>query len=272
MLKFKPKAFNPLSAIAVLLKKFAHEIYLPNTSQQIAPVGLAAILGLTGGSWLTASLIAPQSAQAYTARVNVAINREVGESFQSFLRRAESVARAAAQRSFDRDILVTDVAVTVVGQNDGAVVPLFSLEVSRPAWRRRPDPQQWITYFPDTQSLLGFEDTAEQPGTPPGGFPPAVPPPLPTPDPAISPALPTPSGPRVIELPGGNIRVVPEAPAQQPPTTPAPQGTPAAPGNNQNNQPNNQPNNQQNNQPNNQIPEIPGAPIERIPLPPPTAR
>jgi hypothetical protein len=259
MLKFKPKAFNSLSAIAVSLNQFAREIYPTNTPQQIAPIGLAAILGLAGVSWLTSSLIAPQSAQAYTARVNVAINREVGESFQSFLRRAESVARAAAQRSFDRDILVTDVAVTVVGQNDGAVVPLFSLEVSRPAWRRRPDPQQWITYFPDTQSLLGFEDTTEQPDTQPGGFPPPVPPPAP----AISPTPQTPSGPRVIELPGGNIRVVPGAPTQQAPTTPAPQGTPAPPGNNQNNP--------QNNQPNNQIPEIPGAPIERIPLPtPPT--
>jgi hypothetical protein len=254
MLKSKPSTFNPLSAITVGLKKASAELCQSSAQKQIAPIGLVAILGLTGVSWLTTSFVAPQSAQAYTARVNLALNRESGESFRSFLRRAESVARAAAQRSFDRDILVTDVAVTVVGQNDGAIAPILSLEVSRQAWRRSPDPQRWITYFPNTQSLLGFKDTPEQPGTQPAG----VPQPSSTPQPAASPSPQAPSGPRVIELPGGNRRVIPGTPTQQAPAqqAPAQQGSP---------------NNQNTNQ-NNQIPNIPGAPIQRVPLPAPPTR
>jgi hypothetical protein len=125
--------------------------------KQITSVSLGAVLGLTGISWLTTAAIAPQIAQAYTAKVNVSLNRQLGESYESFLRRAEAVARAAAQRSFDGDILVTEVAVTIIGENNGAIAPLLSLEVSRQSWRSRPDPQRWARYFPNTESLLGFD-------------------------------------------------------------------------------------------------------------------
>ncbi len=218
MVKSKLSAFNPLSGISVPLKKASAELFKSVARKQIAPISLLAVLGFTGVSWLTTSAIAPQSARAYTARLNVSLNREPGEAFQSFLRRAEAIARAAAQRSFDRDILVTDVAITVVGQNDGAIVPLLSLEVSRQSWRRSPDPQRWVTYFPNTESLLGFEDIAEQPGTQPGG----TPQPTPVPGQAIPGGPQQPGGPRVIELPGGNRRVVPGTPQ---PGTPQP-GTP----------------------------------------------
>ncbi len=224
MVKSKLSAFNPLSGISVPLKKASAELFKSVARKQIAPISLLAVLGFTGVSWLTTSAIAPQSARAYTARLNVSLNREPGEAFQSFLRRAEAIARAAAQRSFDRDILVTDVAITVVGQNDGAIVPLLSLEVSRQSWRRSPDPQRWVTYFPNTESLLGFEDIAEQPGTQPGG----TPQPTPIPGQAIPGGQQQPGGPRVIELPGGNRRVVPGTPqpgTPQPGTQPA-QGTP----------------------------------------------
>src|ERR671932_2802818 len=204
MLKFKLGAVNPLSAITVSLKQVSADLFQSMAQKQIVPFGLMAALGLVGVSWLTVSLVAPPSAQAYTARLNVALTREAGESFQSFLRRAEAVARAAAQRSFDRDILVTDVAVTVIGQNNGAIVPLLSLEVSRPSWRSSPDPQRWITYFPNSDTLLGFDKTPEQPGTQPGG----TPRPTTTPSPAATPRPQAPSGPRVIELPGGNRRVI----------------------------------------------------------------
>ncbi|HEY9828952.1 MAG TPA: hypothetical protein V6D26_00130 [Stenomitos sp.] len=254
MLKFKQQVVNPLSAIFVPRKKVSDGFFPALAQKQIAPISLMAILGLVSVSWLTTSVVAPPSAQAYTARLNVVLIREVGESFQSFLRRAEAVARAAAQRNFDRDILVTDVAVTVMGQNNGAIVPLLSLDVSRPSWRSSPDPQRWITYFPNTDTLLGFDQTAEEPGTQPGG----TPQPLTTPSPSATPTPQTPTGPRVIELPGGNRRIIPASPpantapatAPNQPSTPASPTAPAAPANNQ-------------------IPDIPGAPIQRVPLPPP---
>lgn len=254
MWKFKPRFVNPLSGISDPLKKASDKFFPAIAHKQIAPISLMAVLGLVSVSWLTASVIAPPTAQAYTARLNVVLTREMGESFQSFLRRAEAVARAAAQRSFDRDILVTDVAVTVMGQNNGAIVPLLSLDVSRPSWRSRPDPQRWITYFPNTDTLLGFEQTSEEPDTQPGG----TPQPVTTPSPSATPTPQTPTGPRVIELPGGNRRIIPASPpantappaAPNQPATPASPAAPAAPANNQ-------------------IPDIPGAPIQRVPLPPP---
>ena len=256
MLKLKPSAFNPLSALTGLLKKASTELCQSVAQKQIAPISLLAVLGLASVSWLTTSAIAPPVAQAYTARLSIALTREQGESYQSFLRRAEAVARAATQRSFDRDILVTDVAITVVGQNNGAIAPLLSLQVTRPSWRRSPDPQRWITYFPNTDSLLGFESTEEQPTTQPGGVPRPTATPTPTPQQ-------TPTGPRVIELPGGNRRIVPGTPpAQTTPQTSTPSQTTT---------PANAPNAPANT-PNNQIPNIPGAPIQRVPLPPPPTR
>lgn len=254
MLKSKRRFVNPLSAISVPMKKASHQFFQAIAHKQIAPISLMAILGLVSVSWLTTSLIAPPNAQAYTARLNVVLTREMDESFQSFLRRAEAVARAAAQRNFDRDILVTDVAVTVMGQNNGAIVPLLSLDVSRPSWRSSPDPQRWITYFPNTDTLLGFDQTSEEPVTQPGG----TPQPVTTPSPSATPTPQAPTGPRVIELPGGNRRIIPASPpanaapaaAPNQPAAPASPAAPATPANNQ-------------------IPDIPGAPIQRVPLPPP---
>ena len=220
MLKSKPIVFNPLGRISVLLKNTSAQRFQFIAQKQIAPIGLIAVLGLTGVSWLTASLVAVPTAQAYTARVNVALTRETGESFRSFLRRAEAVARAAAQRSFDRDILVTEVAVTVIGQNNGAIVPLMSLDVSRQSWTRSPDPQNWITYFPNTDTLLGFDNTPEAPEIQPRG----TPTPGATPTPSATPTPQAPTEPRVIELPGGTRQILPAAPQ----TAPTPQtGAPA---------------------------------------------
>ncbi|HBY79848.1 MAG TPA: hypothetical protein DEG47_23220, partial [Cyanobacteria bacterium UBA11148] len=80
--------------------------------KHIAPFSFVVLLGCTGVSWLMTAMIAPQVAQAYTARVDISLRSQPEETYQNFVRRAEAVARAAAQRSFDGDILVTDVAVT----------------------------------------------------------------------------------------------------------------------------------------------------------------
>lgn len=77
------------------------------------------VLLFGGGVWATTSAIAPQTAQAYTARASLTLNRQPNETYETLMRRAETNARAAAQRSFDQDILVTDVAVTIVAQNQG---------------------------------------------------------------------------------------------------------------------------------------------------------
>lgn len=107
--------------------------------------------------WFLTEAIAPSSVRAYTARVDLAIDRLPEENYETILRRAEATARAAAQRSFDQDILVTDVSIIVSVQSYGAIAPVIALDVTRPQWRTRPDPQNWATYFKTARSLLFFE-------------------------------------------------------------------------------------------------------------------
>lgn len=113
-----------------------------------------------GGVYGLTAIVFISQANAYTATSNVTIGRAVGETYEGFIRRAETVARAAVQRSFDQDILVTDVSVTILGENRGSIAPVVLVNVSRQSWRSRPDPQQWATYFPTTRVLLGFETQA----------------------------------------------------------------------------------------------------------------
>lgn len=106
--------------------------------------------------WLAGEAIAPGVVQAYTARVDLSIDRWPEENYETLLSRAEAAARAAAQRSFDQDILVTDVSIIVSVQNYGAIAPVLELKVSRPQWRNRPDTKLWATYYKTARSLLFF--------------------------------------------------------------------------------------------------------------------
>ena len=154
----------------------------PRASRLLAvPLSLVTLFG--GGSlWLLEMAIAPPAAQAYTARVNLSLDRRANESYDTLLRRAETAARAAAQRAFDNDILATEVSVIVAGQNSGLIVPILALEVSRADWRRRPDPQQWATYYSNADLLLGINQPVI-----------AAPAPAPVPVPVPAPTAPVPS-------------------------------------------------------------------------------
>ncbi|MBW4520263.1 MAG: hypothetical protein KME16_11260 [Scytolyngbya sp. HA4215-MV1] len=48
-----------------------------------------------------AAAIAPLVAQAHTARMTLMLEYHFDETYETPLRRAEAIARAAAQRSFD---------------------------------------------------------------------------------------------------------------------------------------------------------------------------
>lgn len=119
----------------------------------ILSAGLAALLGGTG-LWLTEALIAPQASQAYTSRLDLFLARESGETYDTLLRRAEMAARAGAQRSFDQDLLITNVSVTVVAEGEGMTVPILALRVDRDDWRARPETYYWATYYRTAETLL----------------------------------------------------------------------------------------------------------------------
>ena len=127
----------------------------------VLSAGLAAIIGGTG-VWLTEALIAPQASQAYTSRLDLFLARESGETYDTLLRRAEMAARAGAQRSFDQDLLITNVSVTVVVEGEGVTVPILALRVDRDEWRARPETYYWATYYRTAEVLLnspaGYSD------------------------------------------------------------------------------------------------------------------
>ena len=124
------------------------------------------LAGLTTGIWMLQSVLPDSTAYAYTYAVNVPIEWEANETYEGLTRRAEMTARATAQQSFDRDILITEVAITVLGTSGEIVVPLLLLQVSREDWRARPDPQYWATYYNSARELLQLSqptvDTAPQ--------------------------------------------------------------------------------------------------------------
>ncbi|MEA5595256.1 hypothetical protein [Rivularia sp. UHCC 0363] len=146
-----------------LLKTFIP--LMPLIARKIRITNAVLLLSTAVPIWLAIDAIAPQMVQAYTSRTDLEIDRLPGDNYQSLLRRAEAVARAAAQRGFDKDILVTDVSVIVSVQNYGSIAPVLELNVSRTEWRNRPDPQRWAKYFKVAQTLLYFGPSATKPNS-----------------------------------------------------------------------------------------------------------
>jgi hypothetical protein len=99
------------------------------------------------------------SALAERREVDIRLLVNQDEGFTVMTRKAEILARSAAQRTFDRDVLVSDVSVKVTAQNlnlDQAAI-ILQLIVSRRDWTSRPDPKIWATYFPMAKSLIGIK-------------------------------------------------------------------------------------------------------------------
>ncbi|MFN6571419.1 hypothetical protein A6770_08585 [Nostoc minutum NIES-26] len=144
-------------SVTHLLSSIVSFSVISQIAKKIRIFPLMVLIFSTMPIWLVAETIAPQIVRAYTARVDLTIDRLPDENYETILRRAEATARAAAQRSFDQDILVTDASVIVSVQNYGAIAPVLALEVSRQQWRTRPDAQRWATYFKTARSLLMFD-------------------------------------------------------------------------------------------------------------------
>ena len=139
---------------------------------------LCVALGLTA---VVNLLPSPQSANAYIARQEIRVERLKNESYESFIRRSELVLRAALQRGFDRDVVMSSMVIFIIGQHQGMEAPVMSVEVSRLQWQSRPDARVWATYYRMSQTLLGFGYAS----TPDllGGTPPVQPLPPSTPQP-----------------------------------------------------------------------------------------
>lgn len=113
-------------------------------------------LVLAGGFWCGQAILNPPAAMAYTSRLDLFITRQPEESFEALVRRSEIIARAAVQRSFDADVLITEVKVTIVADSQGVSVPILTVEVGRNDWRALPDVEKWANYYSAAQGLMGM--------------------------------------------------------------------------------------------------------------------
>jgi hypothetical protein len=115
------------------------------------PFAFAAIASLS-------SLAIAGAVMAERREVDIRLLANRDEGFTVMMRKAEILARSAAQRTFDREVLVSNVSVKVTAQNpdlDKAAI-ILQLRVSRRDWASRPDPKIWATYFPMAKRLIGM--------------------------------------------------------------------------------------------------------------------
>jgi len=119
---------------------------------------LVVLLGLGAGCWFITESLAPQIAQAEATRVDLSLDRQLNETFDNLARRAAASATQVAQNSFSQDNKVTEVAITIMAQNQGAIAPVLSLHVTRSQWQNDPNPSRWTTYYRSAEALLLFDN------------------------------------------------------------------------------------------------------------------
>jgi hypothetical protein len=117
------------------------------TALMLSVITATAVVGLP-------HLVNPPAAVAYTSRLSLFLTRQPDESFEVFVQRAEIIARAAVQRSFDTDVLMNGVVVTIVGDTQSITVPILTIDVSRSDWQLRPDVQHWARYYDAAEGLM----------------------------------------------------------------------------------------------------------------------
>jgi hypothetical protein len=183
---------------------------------------LCGLLGLT--SVVGLGLARPHSSHAYIARQEIRVERLKNESYDAFIRRSELVSRAAIQRAFDRDIVMSSVVLFIMGQHQGMEAPVMSVEVSRSQWQARPDARVWATYYRMAQTLLGF-GASSMPDLPQGTVP------VTTPTNPLSPSNPT-ATPTPISSPKSSFPTLPirrRNPIPLPTIVPSPVPAPVTP-------------------------------------------
>jgi hypothetical protein len=93
---------------------------------------------------------------AFTLYRDIAITRQRDESFDALNIRGQAISRAYVQQSFDQDILVSEVVLTVIAQNQGLIAPIFKVTVTRDEWRNNPNPEFWLSAYSTSSSLLNM--------------------------------------------------------------------------------------------------------------------
>jgi hypothetical protein len=144
-----------------------------------------------GCGWLSMDFINSPVAIAQISQIPLTLSREPDETYPSFVQRATNLVATRFKNDFSKNSSLNELRIVVIGQNNGNIAPVLSVNMSRQQWLNNPNPQPLINYFADSEFLLGFDAPVApipQTATPVPTTPPAETPP---PNPSLAPnALP----------------------------------------------------------------------------------
>ncbi|OKH19051.1 C-type lectin domain-containing protein [[Limnothrix rosea] IAM M-220] len=117
------------------------------------------LLAATAVQWTGLMVVStPEAIAQTTIKSEILLEPSEEESYKVFIARAEANAAVRVQSLFDQDLLRTEAQVTVLGQRSAAIAPVLKLRVSRREWTTYPDPEIWSVYYPESKSLLLFDE------------------------------------------------------------------------------------------------------------------
>lgn len=103
-----------------------------------------------------------------TIERSLTLKSSSNQSFETLLQQAEDLATVAIEQEFIENTQTTKISVTVLGENNGQIVPLLRSKVSRNQWQRDSRISRWTKYFTiNSGVLLGFYNhSASRPTVP----------------------------------------------------------------------------------------------------------
>ena len=110
-----------------------------------------------GCGWLSLDLINSPVAIAQISQIPLTLSREPDETYPNFVQRATTLVTTRLKNDFSKNSSLNEVRIVVIGQNNGNIAPVLSVNMSRRQWLNNPNPQPLINYFSDSEFLLGFD-------------------------------------------------------------------------------------------------------------------
>ncbi|NEO32165.1 MAG: hypothetical protein F6K36_17375 [Symploca sp. SIO3C6] len=98
-------------------------------------------------------------ASAETIQRNFILNSNGNQSFETLLKQAESFLENSINQEFAQNPEATEVAIMILGEHQGQIVPLLHAIVSRSVWQQDLTKSDWLSYFSRSEILLGFRDS-----------------------------------------------------------------------------------------------------------------
>ena len=114
-------------------------------------------LGLGCGGWFIVALVDSPVAIAQISQIPLTLSRQPDETYPSFVQRATTLVASRLKNDFSKNSSLNELRIVVIGQNNGNIAPVLSVNMSRQQWLSNPNPQPLINYFADSEFLLGFD-------------------------------------------------------------------------------------------------------------------